>query len=590
MAYEVLARKWRPQQFDEVVGQGHVTRTLKNAIEANRVAHAYLFVGPRGIGKTSIARIFAKALNCEKGPTSTPCGACDSCREIAAGRSLDVLEFDAASNTQVDKVRELIIDRVAYSPARSRFKIYIVDEVHMLSASSFNALLKTLEEPPSHVKFIFATTDPQKVPSTIASRCQRFDLRRIAARDIMAHLAKIAGAEGVEISDDALLAIARGAEGGLRDAESAMDQLIAFRGRSIAEEDVLSVFGLVSRRTLEGLAEAVLEGNLAGILSGVAALDENGKDLTRVAIELLETYRNLLVRLSGGGGLDVSATQAEILARWAERTDSGRVLRIIEILIETEGRLRYALSRRTLMETALIRCARAARSVSVDHVLRILADLKDRLGGAAAPDGSRPIAEAAPAAPARSPIAPARIPAAPPPAAPPAVREPDLASAPPIPPAASPPPGDPLAALRGAWAEIVARVVTVAPLIRSHIEDSQLLSVTESGAEIGLNREFTRDPAAVDTGRTREAFQKAIERVVGKTVEISFRLIDPPAAGRDAARSERADAWPPAPGAAPAPEEPAPAPRRNVRKELLQNPGVKAFMQAFDGRITEIQE
>ncbi len=243
--YQVLARKWRPQQFADVVGQEHVTTTLKNAIEQNRLAHAYLFVGPRGIGKTSTARIFAKALNCVKGPTATPCDKCDNCLEITEGRSLDVLEIDGASNNGVEQVRELR-DTVRYAPARGKFKIYIIDEVHMLTTQAFNALLKTLEEPPAHVKFIFATTEPQKVLPTILSRCQRFDLRRIPANLIVKHLKEISKKEKVAIDDEALAAIARGAEGGLRDAESTLDQLIAFCGNKIAEADVLSVFGLVA--------------------------------------------------------------------------------------------------------------------------------------------------------------------------------------------------------------------------------------------------------------------------------------------------------------------------------------------------------
>ena len=252
MSYEVLARKYRPQQFAEVVGQEHVTRTLANAIASGRVAHAYLLVGPRGIGKTSIARIFAKAMNCAGGPRAEPCDRCDSCREIMAGRSLDVLEIDGASNNGVEQVRDLR-DNARYLPARGPYKIFIIDEVHMLTINAFNALLKTLEEPPPHVKFVLATTEPQKVPATIASRCQRFDLRRIAAPAITRHLARIAEREGVEIAGDALLAIARGAEGGLRDAESALDQLMAFCSGKIEEADVLSIFGLASRRKLDEL-------------------------------------------------------------------------------------------------------------------------------------------------------------------------------------------------------------------------------------------------------------------------------------------------------------------------------------------------
>ena len=249
MSYQVFARKYRPQTFDDLVGQAHVTRTLKNAVEQNRLAHAYLFVGPRGIGKTSTARILAKALNCVNGPTITPCGVCDSCKEITGGNSLDVLEIDGASNNGVEQVRELR-DNVRYAPSKGHFKIYIIDEVHMLTSAAFNALLKTLEEPPPHVKFIFATTEPQKVLPTILSRCQRFDLHRIPANLIAQHLQFIAGKEKIVLDPAAAHAIAKGADGGLRDAESMLDQLVAFCGDKIAEPDVLSVFGFTSEQTV----------------------------------------------------------------------------------------------------------------------------------------------------------------------------------------------------------------------------------------------------------------------------------------------------------------------------------------------------
>ncbi len=374
MAYEVLARKWRPKDFDDVVGQEHVTRTLRNAIETNRVAHAYLFVGPRGIGKTSLARIFAKALNCEKGPTGTPCCTCTMCKEIAAGNALDVLEIDGASNNGVEQVRDLR-DQVQFAPTRGTFKIIIIDEVHMLSTAAFNALLKTLEEPPPHVKFIFATTEGDKVLPTIISRCQRFDLRRIQTPLIVERLRTICTAEKIAIDDDALLAVARGAEGGMRDALSSLDQLISFKGDALTEDDVLSVFGLVSRRSLEAIAAAILKGDMSAILKLIDAFDSAGKDMRRLTVELMEHFRNLLVYLYVGenmSNLDATPEQIKTLAEQAEFTHADRIIQIADQLADMEGRLRFALSVRTLMEMTLMRCARIANSVSLDEILKRL--------------------------------------------------------------------------------------------------------------------------------------------------------------------------------------------------------------------------
>ena len=286
MSYQVIARKYRPQRFADVVGQEHVTNTLGHAIAAGRIAHAHLFCGPRGTGKTTIARIFAKCLNCTDGPKVEFDESDPRCSEITEGRAMDVLEIDGASNNGVEQVRELR-ETVKYAPASSKFKIYIIDEVHMLSVAAFNALLKTLEEPPEHVKFMFATTDPEKVLPTILSRCQRFDLRRIPVSLITEHLSMIAGQEKIEIEADALLAIARGADGGMRDAESALDQLISFCGTKIVENDVLSMFGLTARSQVAALAGSLLRGEAEPSLNELNQLSKHGKDLGRLLGDLL---------------------------------------------------------------------------------------------------------------------------------------------------------------------------------------------------------------------------------------------------------------------------------------------------------------
>ncbi len=363
-AYQVIARKWRPQTFDDVVGQDHVVRTLRNAIARQRIAHAYLFVGPRGTGKTSTARIFAKALNCTGGPKADFDPADPACLSIAAGTHLDVIEIDGASNNGVDQVRDLR-ETVQYSPAQGRFKIYIIDEVHMLSAAAFNALLKTLEEPPPHVKFVFATTDPQKVLPTIVSRCQRFDLKPIAPALIVERLRKIAEAEGIRAADDALACIARMADGGMRDAQSIFDQMISFCGTDIAEADVLDVYGLVSADKLAALAGALAAGDHAQIVRLVDECDAAGRDLVRLLSDLQGHVRESLLDAIAQGG------RSRLLGGVSLTTE--QITRMLDALRQGEDGVKMGLSDKINLEVALLKAVDASRARAIDSLLKELA-------------------------------------------------------------------------------------------------------------------------------------------------------------------------------------------------------------------------
>ncbi len=380
MSYQVFARKYRPQTFDDLVGQEHVTRTLKNAVEQNRLAHAYLFVGPRGIGKTSTARILAKALNCIHGPTVTPCGVCDSCKEIAGGNSLDVLEIDGASNNGVEQVRELR-DNVRYAPVKGKYKIYVIDEVHMLTSQAFNALLKTLEEPPEHVKFIFATTEPQKVLPTILSRCQRFDLHRIPTNLIAQHLQFIAGKEKITLEPAAAHAIARGADGGLRDAESMLDQLVAFCGETIAENDVLDVFGFTSEQTVAEFTEKILRGQTSEALGLLDEQSAAGKGMMKLMSDLIAHLRDLLVfKVKPDALADEAAPELQSsLGEEAALIETDRLLELIEQFAEAEGRMKWAPNKKLHFEVAVIKAIQTLGQVTLTEVIDNLAALR---GGA----------------------------------------------------------------------------------------------------------------------------------------------------------------------------------------------------------------
>ncbi|MBL7151864.1 MAG: DNA polymerase III subunit gamma/tau [Candidatus Omnitrophica bacterium] len=359
MSYTVFALKWRPQNFEQIIGQAHIVSTLKNSIQKNRLAHAFLFAGPRGVGKTSTARILAKALNCQEGPTITPCGKCSSCVQITKDRSLDVIEIDGASNTSVDNIRDLR-ESVKFAPASGRFKVYIIDEVHMLSDSAFNALLKTLEEPPPYVKFIFATTHPHKVIPTIISRCQRFDFRRISVMEIAGQLERIVSSEKLNVDKEVLFAIARASDGALRDAESVLDQLASFSKDRVSLKDVISVLGLVEQEALFEMADKIIHKDAKGALELLNRLIDEGKDSAVFLSNLIEHFRNLMVaKVSKGDAklIDLPQEACEKLLKQSQAMGLEEIFSAFNILVKTQELSKRLESLRIPLEISIVRLA-----------------------------------------------------------------------------------------------------------------------------------------------------------------------------------------------------------------------------------------
>jgi DNA polymerase-3 subunit gamma/tau len=392
MSYLVLARKWRPQTFDDIAGQRHITLTLQNAIRAGRVAHAYLFTGVRGVGKTTAARILAKALNCENGPTPDPCNRCSHCEEITNGCCIDVLEIDGASNRGIDEIRQ-IIENVRYQPATCRFKIYIIDEVHQVTKDAFNALLKTLEEPPPSVKFILATTEPHRLPETILSRCQRYDFRRIPLREIIQRLADIAKREGLQITDGALVLLAREADGSMRDAQSLLEQALACAeparpdGEKTALDEALlqDVLGLADRQVLYDLSAAVIQGDAKQCLELISRVVIEGRDLCRLSRELVEHFRNLLVvRLSepiaeATSLLDLPDQEVSDLARQVDGLSVETLLDYFDFMAAGDEEVMRSPKPRFALETALVKLAILPKTLPVADLLQRLESLEKKL-------------------------------------------------------------------------------------------------------------------------------------------------------------------------------------------------------------------
>jgi len=564
MSYLVLARKWRPRTFDEVVGQATVTRTLKNALASGRIGHAFLLSGARGVGKTTTARILAKALNCVKGPTAEPCGECPSCLEIAAGNSLDVQEIDGATHNGVEQVRELR-ESARYNPARDRFKIWIIDEVHMLSTGAFNALLKTLEEPPPRVKFIFATTEYHKLPDTILSRCQQYDFRMIPARELVSHLRAVAGGESIKVSDDALTRIARAAEGSARDALSLFDQVLSFSGAEVRDEDISALLGLVDRELLLGSSRAVVAGDSLAVLELVERLSEYGADYRNFARELILHFREiLLVKLAPDGSALLSQLvpeERERLLPLADALAEEDVLRALDVLTRAETDLRWAQDPRVTLELALLKIVQSRRLVP-------FAELVERVERLAA---GAPAVAAATAAP-RAPRAAAPVPAHT--QAPAGARASDRpssapASAPPLEPAVAVTPAAPEGELDALLAAMAAQT---RPSLGQALRGARAWTEGEAMLVIEVAPDFAGF-AATHVDEYRELARKVGGRPFSVRITAAGSLRGP-GDGATAAAS------------APAPEE---EKRQQAVEQATREPAVQEVLDLFNGRVVDVR-
>ncbi|HEY7186217.1 MAG TPA: DNA polymerase III subunit gamma/tau [Vicinamibacterales bacterium] len=582
MAYQVLARKWRPQRFDDVVGQEAVTRTLRNAITSGRLAHAFVFAGSRGCGKTTTARILARALNCDNGPTADPCGECDACVEIAQGRDIDVLEIDAASHTGIDNIREVVIAGLQITPVRDRYKIFIIDEVHQLSVPSFNALLKSIEEPPAHVVFMMATTELHKIPDTILSRSQVFEFKTISSKAIAGQLQRIAKAENVEVSDAALALVARAAEGSMRDAQSALDQVMAFAGATIGADDVSTVLGLVGRDLLLDIVEAVFDedGPRAFALADTAT--EAGHDLRLVCRELTRVVRDMMIlsvdpsRAADGELAEGESERITALARRCSRED---LMRAFDLLTKAEQDIRAASHPRYYFEMMLLRWMHLRKLVPLVDLLEGGAPAPPR--SALAPAGTKIAPTRSVIAPAASKIAPTRSTIAPtgnklaPTSA--------SAIAPtgnPIAPATSSlaPTGDTVAPDRNVVAPngalkdaLLAEIRSVKNTLYSlAVAQAQRIDVTEE--RITFTFAANQNVARMQLEQNRAWLESVAERLSGKRMPVTAVQSD--------------TATPPSTSNEPA----AAAPKRDLKAEALASSGVQAVLDVFPAEIREVED
>ena len=538
MSYQVIARRWRPQAFDEVVGQRAITTTLTNALASDRLAHALLFAGPRGVGKTTTARIVAKALNCAHGPTPSPCGTCPACQEIAAGRSVDCLEVDAASNTQVEKTRELL-ETVQYAPIRGRHKVYIIDEAHMLSVSSFNALLKTLEEPPARVVFILATTEPHRIPATIHSRCQRYDFRLLGASEIAGRLREIVQAEGVKAEEGALAVLAQAAAGSMRDGQSLLDQVIASLGGELGAERVTELLGLVKADVLAEAADAVLARDAGRAIRLVDRLASQGQDLRQFLLDFLGHLRDLAILKvcpDPGTLLEASRVGLEVSRRQAAQASVLELEVMLRGLQQVEAEMRRASQPRYLLEMALIRLTQVRHLRGLDEILARLVALEAGLPGS--PASGPPELPLFGATGPASPPAPSTAPAGPVEPGPARPTRTVAAEGPP-PPATSPRPASAAAAdLEGGWAGAVGRLRGRKRLasVLAEVKPTSIEGDTLT-LEVANGNAFIRD--TLEDADARRLIAVAVAESFERRLRLEYRFVAAPAPRLEAVEPRR---------------------------------------------------
>ncbi len=557
MSYLVLARKYRPQTFDQVVKQDHVTRTLSNAISSGRVPHAILFSGPRGTGKTTVARILAKAMNCEGGPRPVPCNTCRSCREITSGNAADVFEIDGASNNSVDQVRELR-ENTKYIPAHSPYKIYIIDEVHMLSTAAFNALLKTLEEPPSHILFFFATTEPNKIPITILSRCQRHDLKRIDLESISKHMKSLCSVEKVDISDESLSLIAGESGGGMRDALSLLDQVMSCSEGMITHAHILNILGVIDRKIIFAISAAILRKNVLDILDIIDEIFDRGHDIKKFYSDIAEHFRNLLV-IKLGKKIDklvkVPAHEKAMMAGQVENISELYLSQILDILFKEEAAIKRSSQPKISLEILFIKIFQITPALSIDVLIQKLDALRDEFASSPAEIGKKPAGVNFQRENNRPPEKISE-PASDYSPAPPAPETPDIVNV----------PGSQACPTENSWPNFVSRLSSNHPSLAACLNTSRLIRLTENTLELEVNGS-SFNINMVKRNKNMEILKAACRDFYGEklAIEIKTKMSTD---NNDKKKTDRAG---------------------KLRQEALNHPLVQDAIEVFNGRIVDVK-